>query len=44
MNNITQQELSTIIDALEISSSVKVYGEGREEHQKICKDIINKLK
>lgn|SRR5574343_48930 len=43
MQNLTQKELATIKDALEISQAFKVYGEGREEHQKECADIINKL-
>ena len=40
---LTHKELSMIEDALEISSSVKVYGEGREQHQKECAEIIKKL-
>ena len=40
---LTHKELSLIEDALEVSSSVKVYGEGREKHQSECRDIIEKL-
>lgn len=40
---LTHKELSVIEDALEISSSFKVYGEGREDHQKVCTEIIKKL-
>jgi hypothetical protein len=40
---LSHKDLSLIEDALEISSSVKVYGDGREKHQKECGDIIKKL-
>ena len=40
---LTHKELSIIEDALEISSSVKVYGEDREKHQKTCSAVIQKL-
>lgn len=40
---LTHKEMSIIEDALEISSSVKVYGDGREEHQEECERIIKKL-
>lgn len=43
MQTLTPKELATIKDALEISQAFKVYGDGREEHQKECANIINKL-
>lgn len=44
MKDISKQELNLIIEALEISKSFKVYGDGREKHQAECQYIINKLK
>ena len=39
----TESELALIQDALEISKSFKVYGDGREEHQAQIDSILQKL-
>lgn len=41
--DLTEADLDLIEDALEISASVKVYGDGREDHQKKIKEVIKKL-
>ena len=40
---LTSKELELIEEALEISRDIKVYGDGREEHQKAVNSIIKKL-
>lgn len=40
---LSQEAYEIIMDALEISASVKVYGEGREEHQKACEDAMQEV-
>ncbi len=41
--DLTDKELGIIEDALEMSAAFKVYGDGREAHQKQVKVIIQKL-
>lgn len=41
--DLTDKELGIIEDALETSKAFKVYGDGREEHQKQIDVIIKKL-
>lgn len=43
INKLNKKELTLVLEALEISSSFKCYGEGRAEHQKKCSNIIKKL-
>lgn len=40
---LTEKELGIIEDALEISKAFKVYGDGREAHQKEIDKVIKKL-
>lgn len=40
---LTENDLDIIEDALEMSAAFKVYGDGREEHQKTIKKLIRKL-
>jgi len=36
---ITLEKYKLMIEALDISASVKVYGEGREEHQEAIREV-----
>ena len=40
---LTSKELEVIEEALEMSKAFKVYGDGREKHQKEIDKIIKKL-
>jgi hypothetical protein len=41
--DLTEEDMDIIEDALEQSKAFKVYGDGREEHQKKIDIIIKKL-
>lgn len=41
--DLTEQDLSIIEDALEMYQAFKVYGDGREQHQKQVDTVIKKL-
>lgn len=40
---LSNEAYELIADAIEMSKSFKVYGDGREEHQKACDEALQEL-